>query len=447
MSHREYKMKKILLIGLFFYLLLVCVFYYVESERFNLESSYRQRGEPIQKRVDGNDASANKILDIPIEKVPLYRPSIITVPQTSIKLYSAHIDNRTQFYGPAIYVLGIQLAKVWNKTELFGLVTYNINNRYTSECIGPSIVSLPCGFKCNRFTHRTKYDTVNYIFKVHRLKINSLPTTISLSLNNNCSQLSQQIKIYNYQPTKMKTIGVCLQTPLYGNIATKTIVKFIEIHRILGVEKFTMYSQLSSDAKRDSVLQTYQSEGILELVPWSSEFKRFTPVHYYGEVLVIHDCLYRNMNYVKYLSFVDLDEVIVPRYTTSLLTMIESIKKPATKVFFFHNTYYIENSTANNPQKEQIDYFTKIYRLACNYRIFRRSKVIVVPTAVNNVDIHGVYLPVRKKGTMMHVPVSVGSLFHYRNQISSDCENRTLIYDPIMLQYKDALFKRLIASH
>ena len=412
-------------------LVIACGLYWIESKR-TIEHHSVRWSLLISTNSESNHS---KLLT---DKLPPYHPSIIKVPRTSIQLYSAYIDNRTLYYGPSVYVLGIQLTRSWNQVKLYGSVTYHDSR---SECIGPSIVDLPCGFKCNKYNHYTKYDTVSYSFKLPQLNQSNLPETISLSSDHRCWHSSKQIKIYTYRPVKIKPMGVCLQTPLYSNIAAETIVKFIEMHHILGVEQFTMYSQLSSNAKRDYVLHKYQLEGILELVPWSREFRRTYPVHYHGEVLIMHDCLYRNMNRVKYLSFVDLDEIIVPRNTTSLLAMIESIKKPTTIAFLFHNTYFTEK----NHKTEEIDYFKQTYRLSCYYEIFRRSKAIVVPTAVSNIDVHGVYLPasVSQKYGMIHVPLSVGGMFHYRRKISPDCKNRTLIYDPIMLQYKDMFINNI----
>lgn len=365
---------------------------------------------------------------------PVYHPSITTIPQTTVSLYSAYLDNRKEFHGPAIYLLGYQLAKHWDKPKLYGLVKFADSN--PSVCIGPSIVEMPCGRNCNKYNHYTKFDTIYHILKLPRLIVTHLPTSVSLTRSETCSsQLSKSIRIYSFQPKQLKTVGLCLETPLYGDIHSEHLIKFIEINRLLGVEIFTIYSLLKPNVERDKVINTYQSEGILEVVPWPQKFRRNFPIHYFGEVLLMHDCLYRNMHRVKYLLFVDLDELILPIAPVSLVAMIESLKQPKKPdAFVFKNVYFVEKT-----MKKDLDYFTKLYRAMCTYKYFRRSKFIVVPTAVNNIDVHGVPFIT----AVAYVPVTIGLLAHFRKKISPDCNNRTLVYDPIILRYKDIVLERM----
>lgn len=367
---------------------------------------------------------------------PLYHPNLVQVPQSTIKAYSAFVDDRPKFYGPAIYVLGIQLNKKWD-TILYGKVVYANGSNI---CYGPSKVELPCGYKCNRYIHYTKYNTINHIFQLpHQINYTNLPKAIYLSRQKMCSDLSSEIQIYHYRPENKEEFGVCIQSPMYGNIVDK-LVQFIELHRILGATSITLYSMIN-DLDKEGLLQ---SQHILDIIPWPKEFKRGYPVHYYGEILAIHDCLYRNMQRVKHLVFVDLDEVIIPRVANSWKNMLASLNDTDTHGYLFLNTYFVENKSATKGVIQKVnrtacdmDYITKVYRVACKYNPHRRSKFIVDPSTVNNLDIHAIASSNHIK--IVTVPYSVGSMFHYRTQVTKDCEDTNLIYDPVISKFEQRL--------
>lgn len=374
---------------------------------------------------------------------PLYHPShLVPVPHSSVKGFSAYIDDRPNFNGSAIYVLGIVLKNQW-KTPLYGKVIYLSG---FSTCLGPSKPKLCCGPDCNRYIHYTTYDTLYHIFQLPPDKKNDLPTTIYLGHSQSCSDLSESIKIYNYRPKTKVTFGVCVQSPLYGDIAQK-LVQFIEMNRILGAERITVYSMVKG-LEKQTVLKSYQTEHLLDIIPWPKDFKKLNPVHYYGEVLAIHDCLYRNMYSVDYLVFIDLDELIVPRESSSWKEMIDSIKttKPDVQSFMFLNTYFLDgyNNTKRDRTDlikcEEVDYFTKMHRAVCEYVPGRRSKYIVQPTAVNSIDIHAI--PSYNKLKTYVVPYKVGSMFHYRKKVTTDCNNQMLLYDPVMLKFEQKYLAR-----
>ena len=358
-------------------------------------------------------------------------------------MYSAYLDDREKFYGPAVYVLGIDLTNR-NSKGLRGLITYNNGARV---CMGPAIFEKPCDYKCNKYIHYTTYDTVNNVFTLnHPLNSTVYPTLISLSRDCKGTLASKPLKIHPRNPNKDKRdFGVCVQTPIYGDVQVESLVYFIEMNKLLGAEWIMVYSMI--DGLENNVeLRPYIQDNLLTIVPWPKIFKKLSPTHYFGEILSVHDCLYRSLSWIEHLVLIDLDELIIPRHSVTWSEMIGSIPK-VYDAYLVINTYY---TTAKNedtvldkeadlvPAKTSchvVPYFSKVYRYACVFQPYRRSKVLIRVDAIKNLDIHAI--PKANKAKVYIVPTNITSLFHYRSGPPTlDCENKSLIFDPIALKYE-----------
>ena len=116
---------------------------------------------------------------------------------------------------------------------------------------------------------------------------------------------------------------VCLG-PLFDYQDENALIEFIEMHRILGVEKFAIYNQ-SIRVNMLPVLQLYSHLKLIDLLPWTLPID-VAKIHYHAQVMMMNDCLYRYMFKSKYVAFIDTDEMIIPRedYTwTELVTRLE----------------------------------------------------------------------------------------------------------------------------
>ena len=116
---------------------------------------------------------------------------------------------------------------------------------------------------------------------------------------------------------------VCLG-PLFDNQDENALIEFIEMHRILGVEKFAIYNQ-SIRANMLPVLKLYSQLKLIDLLPWTLPTD-VVDIHYHAQVMMMNDCLYRYMFRSKYIAFIDTDEMIIPRedYTwTELVLRLE----------------------------------------------------------------------------------------------------------------------------
>ena len=354
---------------------------------------------------------------------------LIPVPESESTILSAYYDNREQFYGPSIVLLGYQPLKSWNR-PLYCTLYYSDG---TVRCLS-SGTSVSLADSCNKYI---RYTTKISVFHVCHLPDTVVPVHVSLSASVECSRSSRKISIFNnhLKQSDMKDFGVCVQTPLYGGETLQNVYEFIEAHLLLGVSVFTLYSQTGLH-KLTRSLETQYNNVDMDIIEWPSTFKRKNPVHYYGEILSIHDCLYRNMNRVKYLAFVDLDEVITPLKDSSWKEMIgRQLDDNSTNGFVFNNVLMATRNTISRTsiQEMQYDlcssvkvpkYLQVLKRFACPYKHPRRSKVIVVPDKVSHLDIHSICYT--KGYRKLVVPNDVGLVYHYRKFVPQDCKNRSL---------------------
>ena len=415
----------------------------------NLNTSHLFANHSISKltaptELDPTASLAATEKNISIKIPSHFVPELLTVPESSLKLYSAYLDDRERFYGPAVYVLGIDVSKRYSK-GLKGLLTYNNGVR---TCVGPSTIEEPCDRKCNGYIHYTKYNVVNNVFKLdHALNSTVYPTLISLTKDCKGSLASKPLTIHPRNPGKSKLdFGVCVQTPLYGKVKVENLVYFIEMNKLLGAQWIMVYSMVRGLENR-AELAPYIRQNLLTVVPWPKIFTKYAPTHYFGEILSIHDCLYRSLSWIEHLVLIDQDELIIPRHGRTWSELIGSIPNTYDG-YLLLNTYY--TAGRNNlkdkvldkvaeliPTKSSCDavpYFNRLYRYSCTFPPYRRSKVLIRVDSIKNLDIHAI--PRVNKARVYIVPRNITSLFHYRAGPSGDCENKSLIYDPVTLKYE-----------
>ena len=135
---------------------------------------------------------------------------------------------------------------------------------------------------------------------------------------------------------------VCVP-PLFSHFdGVNRIVEFIEIHKKFGVGKFVMYNT-SIGSNASLALEHYTREGYVDVLPW--KIPANTNAWYFAQVASITDCLYRYMYRSRFITFMDLDEVLVPKMHGSLSDLIKFIKFP------FNNT----KNTETNDSSDNID--------------------------------------------------------------------------------------------
>ena len=264
---------------------------------------------------------------------------------------------------------------------------------------------------------------------------NIIESDIALSMDKECdSHKSDWIPI-SVNREKLFTFGVCIETALFGQITPmELVIEGIERNRALGADWITVYVQ---DTTEDimKVLKDYEKEGILEIVDWSLPQEEIQRSKYYAESVSIADCLYRNMYRVKYLAFVDLDEIIVPQNHNNWTDMIAAVDDTNIAAFQFSHaathpntqlqgefnlTCQVKDSerritqhTLRLPIYLRNSYRTPPYNTIKNLTVSLREKTIVKPVLVERMAIH-TGISFLHSSHQILVPPEIGLVYHYR---------------------------------
>ena len=265
-----------------------------------------------------------------------------------------------------------------------------------------------------------------------------LPTAVALSTSPTCeSPKSAWLDILNTKyegyvtgspEIKKVTFGVCFQTPFYNAKSWKkeVLIEAIERYISLGAEWFTVYFRTNPSSEIMQVLSQYK---IIEAINMTVSDATYYELRYYGELLAIRDCVYRNMYRVKYLALTDIDEVIVPQSESlkNIPDMLSSIDTSVVGAFQFKHVAFMVDPGSEQPSTE--------YTCPAGHQILRprflthtyrtkpfpvpetvglgRWKVIVKPLRVDKIGIHSVYGCMSGQ-RQISVPEGIGLLYHYR---------------------------------
>lgn len=232
-----------------------------------------------------------------------------------------------------------------------------------------------------------------------------------------------------------RRLGLCSKTLFsYTDDELGIFLEYIELQRLLGVEKFIIYDMYECSAVIQRAMQLYASQGIVEVVPWQlplpSHHKGRHVTHssrwqenpddsikYAGQVAALNDCVYRNMDQFELLMIVDYDEFIIPEEERSVFDLVARIQRE-TDVNNIQSEFVFEN--AQFCDSIRYDNITEVNRVTAShyYYINRRDplipKAIVSPRKSLYVNAHGVVQAVAGFETKFMVPKSQGRKHHYR---------------------------------
>ena len=187
--------------------------------------------------------------------------------------------------------------------------------------------------------------------------------------------------------------------PLFKIKKANRLIEFIEMHRILGVEKFAIYDY-SINIKVLEQLKFYTRNGIVEVLPWKIPHG-LRGIFYNNQMGMLNECLYRYMFRTKYIAFIDLDERIIPKqdftWTELIYRLEQNISKECrseTCGFSFRNVFFNKKwlddkeSPLNHNSSLRIQTLMKTRREVFIYEHGARSKAIINPRKVDLMTIH-----------------------------------------------------------
>ncbi|CAH1798794.1 unnamed protein product [Owenia fusiformis] len=354
---------------------------------------------------------------------------------TSIQLYSAYYDNR--FAKPFIRILGFQEKRQNYSSTLHCWIVYDNGESSCQKVFQVTPINLS----------PLRYTQLEDFFYKCEVKGDGLPVYVGLTANETagCNKQENILKVENnfknisQNPNNFsKEFCVCVEGPIYGRIPPRKLIETLEMYRVLGVEKVLIYNEdISGDLM--PILKEYVNEGYVELLNWN--IRKYKPrrrkLHYYGQSLLINDCLYRIMWETRYIAFLDLDEFIIPRVGDTFQELIQNISSPGTAGYRFMNAFYTPNNNSDvHAYKQEI--FTNTKRGAL-YTDMRRSKHIV---QANKVEHNGVHFPyVFTNGYRYKNITSDYALLHHLKgaDSSQNKQNKLAPVDNTALKYRERL--------
>lgn len=374
--------------------------------------------------------------------------------ETSHHFISAYFDDRQikSAGRPAVVVIGYAARVLQRSEQLHCYFEYADGSR---TCLKAPVIQETVN--CGKQREDEKLEPYNYICSVASNTKEELPVSVAIgrchSLDTapylNMSDFIPLI-INNHQNSSSdkkttKKFGVCLHGPLIqdmqndptGEKILQNITNFIQMSQLLGAEEITMYASPSDlkDDIRKYLLDTYP--GTIRMVEWKTfdnRRKNYFRLHYHGQIVLINDCIYRNMHRVKYLVMMDLDEMIIPVKHYNWLDMMTHLEKKQQKghrvsasynfvnTFFGFRTLPYPKVLQDCEEREALPYFTRGYQLLCNLKISVRMKLIIRPELVLTSVVHVVCETVPGYPKSIRVQTEIGVSAHYRNKILKTCE-------------------------
>ena len=255
------------------------------------------------------------------------------------------------------------------------------------------------------------------------------------------------VKVNPHLQTR-KNFTMCL-SPIHSLFNDSLqLLEWIELNRILGVQKFFLYvKSVSDDVNR--VLKYYndvESNADVKVLPWSLPDILCDDVmlHYCGQLAALNDCLYRNKGHSFYTVSSDLDEFIIPYVQNDYTWADMLLRIPDYSVHLFRNSFVMRDYDTLNSIKGSNSLMTD-YSMRDDfiYGPRDRSKMIARTDDVVTFGIHNVWA--MQSGEEHGVDPNIGILHHYRNipVVYPAGVNVTRIKNTATMKYSKELRKRI----
>lgn len=101
--------------------------------------------------------------------------------------------------------------------------------------------------------------------------------------------------------------------------------EWIEFHRIVGVEHFYLYNNLSTDHYLE-VLNPYIKEGVVDLIDWPVESRNQEEYIDHVQLPIYNHALANIKMTAEWAAFIDLDEFLVPVHYEGLVELLDEYR-------------------------------------------------------------------------------------------------------------------------
>ncbi|XP_076013564.1 glycosyltransferase family 92 protein F13G3.3-like [Genypterus blacodes] len=240
--------------------------------------------------------------------------------------------------------------------------------------------------------------------------------------------------------------SLCIST-LFGDY--NNVLQFaqtLEMYRLLGVNRVVI-DNTSCGPELDRLLRGYSQEGFVEIVPWPIDHhlkpshgwsfsEHGGELHYFGQLTMLNECIYRNMERSRYVLLNDIDEIIMPYKHNNLMSLMDKLQPqhPKTGVFLIENRFFPKNHFEPSgkfhlPQWNGVpgvNILEHIYRAKPNRNVYHAHKMIVQPRAVEQISVHE---PLKIFGGQFKVAPDLCRMIHTREALRSELKLEELHVD------------------
>ena len=351
-----------------------------------------------------------------------------------VYVYSAFYETRPAADGPAVRVVGTGWQAAYNDVgDLFCHLWYDAFDYAVS--VGPAVYRV---IYPSTLHHR---DWSSH-FILCPLPVGVAPAPYAVSVGPSPTEdAGNALSVQNREPTvKSNTHALCISA-LYNRFDQwRMLVEMFELQQILGVTEITIYDHSASEATRRA-LRHYVRAGRVNVLPWPLPAHLRLNVNVLCQRAAYNDCLYRMSHRHRFVTFTDLDEILVPRRESTLPALMRTLEwRRDVGEFLFQHAYFRRNVSRDEPPLVTQSSFWRTDVVTPPGRV--RSKAMYVAERAVSIDLHYAYTLLPGAASYVLAPEE-GMLHHYRRDPMESFykhpERYTYIEDRYMQQYKTRL--------
>ncbi|XP_063879434.1 uncharacterized protein LOC135110749 [Scylla paramamosain] len=385
---------------------------------------------------------------------------VLHTSKATFHLYSAFFDNRT-LSKPRPVIRILAMVKKYERK-----ITLNCQLWYDSR-------SVPVLAKVTRFRFLGYYKHV----KVEELSIQPyllecgvpsnhsqrVPKSVSL-VEGRYDQPTNNLRVIHnlHNGDRKRDFAVCVKAMMFSKDESVRLVEWLELIFLLGADKIFLYES-DIHPNMSKVLKHYISRGQIDVkkfslpgelpnVPALQEmfFRKYDPVRCAPENLVYNDCLYRNINRFKFVTAMDIDEVIMPKTRSSWKEIMESVapgvlssKDHKWSSFAHYMVYFLPIMQEKHGWMKDVPHFMHMLQnlhRAANHTFSKwHLKSIHDTQRVLTINHHFAFECLGGNCSVRFIPKETAQLNHYRSDcrwtLEKECpyyKNHTVLDDSIM---------------
>ncbi|XP_063628669.1 uncharacterized protein LOC134800134 [Cydia splendana] len=205
------------------------------------------------------------------------------------------------------------------------------------------------------------------------------PAAVSL-VEKPCDRATNCLRVHFDEPPDrtQKEFAVCVKgLDFQHEDLSVRLVEWIELVRLLGADKVFFY-ELQVHPNISKVLAYYRARGIVESTPITLPggqpnlpglqhvyMKKRLFNKRQMELVPYNDCLYRHMYQYRWITLLDVDEVIVPMEDPDWSSLLK--RQPPAITYYAQNIYYLDEPASREPGVPRYMYMLQHVHRACNF--------------------------------------------------------------------------------